>query len=140
MKKQKLLDGGNLFVTRVRVVLHEENAEQGTGLETAHYNKLGFRLFYKLNDSEYLDILDGKTYPVLSESLKEHDLFVFNPKPFWVYAHSLRIKERPEDVKEYAAFVAKYFNENMHNEKKWYAAKDFVHKVHHKNDEIIFAK
>ncbi len=140
MKKIKMLDGGNLFVTRVRVVLHGEDHEKGTGMETGHYNVLGFRLFYKLNDNEYLDIKDNKVYPILSEKLKEHDLFIFNPKPFWVYAHSLRIKERPQDVKEYADFVAEYFNAHMHDEKKWYAAKDFVHKVHHKNDEVIFVK
>lgn len=140
MKKIKMVDGGNLFVTRVRVVLHEENPAEGTGMETAHYNQLGYRLFYKLNEKEYVDIKDNKVYPVLSETLKEHELFVFDPKPFWVYAHSLRIKERIEDVKEYADFVADYFNKHMHDQKKWYAAKDFVHKVHHKNDEIIFAK
>lgn len=140
MKKLKMLDGGNLFVTRVRVVVHEEDNELGLGMETGHYNQLGYRLFYKLNDNEYLDILSNRTYPVINGGLKEHELFIQDPKPFWVYAHSLRVKERPEDVKLYADYVSLYFNQNMHNEKKWYAAKDFVHKVHHRNDEVIFGK
>lgn len=150
--KLKMIEGTKLFVTRVRIVLNEEDNENGMGMETGHYNVLGFRLFYKLNENEYLDVkefFDRKNedhkenqlvYHILSERLKNHELFIQNPKPFYTYAHCVRVLERPEDVKEYADFVADYFNKHMHDEKKWFAAKDYVHKVHHKNDETIFMK
>lgn len=150
----KMMDGTKLFVTRVRIVLEKEDNENGLGMETGHYNALGFRLFYKLNEKEYLDVkefFDRKNknvsraenqliYPIRTENLEQHSLFIQEPKPFYTYAHCVRVLEKPEDVKEYADFVAEYFNKYMHNERKWFAAKDFVHKVHHKNDEIIFMK
>lgn len=130
--KKDLINGGDLFIARVRVVL--DNDPITGDRRTAHYNNLGYRLFLKKNEKIYIDVLTGKPFPVLTESLGVHDFFILDPKPFWVYAHSLRMKERPEDVKEIAQFVAEHFNKNMHNEKKWSEAKDKLHKIHHKND------
>ena len=133
MIKEKLIDGGKLFVARVRVVLDDDKI---TGdRRTAHYNTLGYRLFIQKNENNYIDVLSGKVFPVINERLKEHDLFIVEPKPFWVYANSLRIKEKSEHVKEYAEFVAIYFNKFKHDTKKFKDAKKFVHEVHHQNEE-----
>lgn len=132
MKNKKFIEAGKLFVTRVRVVL--ENDPITGAMRTAHCNDIGYRLFYKKNDNTYIDILTGKKYPVLSEKLQIRDLFLLNPKPFWVYAHSLREKERIEDIMEIARYVNIHFNANLHNEKKWKETKDVLHKIHHRND------
>lgn len=135
MKNKKLIDGGDLFVARVRVVLENDLI---TGFRrTAHENNIGYRLLFKKNEKVYIDILTGRPYPVLTENLKEHDLFILDPKPFWIYAHSLRAKERIEDVKEIAEYVAIHFNANLHNPKKWKETKDVLHKIHHKNDDQL---
>lgn len=137
MKKKKLINGGDLYVARARVILENDKI---TGFRrTAHENTIGYRLFLKKNDRVFIDILTGHLYPILTENLKEHDLFILDPKPFWTYAHCLRTKERIEDVMEIAEYVAIHFNAHLHNSKKWFEAKDMLHKIHHKNDdELMF--
>jgi len=133
MREKVFIDGGDLFVARVRVVLENDN-ETGAR-RTAHYNNLGYRLFFKKNEKIYIDVLTGNQFPILTENLQVHQMFILDPKPFWVYAHSLRMKERPEDVKEIAKYVSIHFNAHLHNEKKWFEAKDELHRIHHKNDK-----
>ena len=137
MIQKEFIDGGDLFVTRVRVVLENDPI---TGYRrTAHENNIGYRLFFKKNEKIYIDILSGKAYPVLTENLKEHELFILDPKPFWNYASNLRAKEKIGDVKEIAKYVTIHFNKYMHNQEKWYEVKKELHKIHHKNDDdLIF--
>lgn len=133
MKQKEFIDGGDLYVARVRIVL-EDDKETGFR-RTAHYNQLGYRLFFKKNEKTYIDILTGKAFSIFTENLNVHQMFILDPKPFWVYAHSLRMKERPKDVKEIAEFVSVHFNTHLHNEEKWKETKDVLHNIHHKNDK-----
>ena len=134
MKKEIMLDGTKLFVARVRIVL-KNNRESGTR-ETAHYNKLGYRLFLQKNDKTYIDILTRDQFPVLRDDMEEHSFFILDPKPFYYYASNLRIKEKAEDIIYYAKFVANYFNKNLHNESKWFDSSKYVHQIHHRNDRL----
>ncbi|MBE5746375.1 MAG: hypothetical protein E7359_03710 [Clostridiales bacterium] len=133
MKNKEFIDGGDLFVARVRVVL-EDDIETGAR-RTAHYNALGYRLFLRKDDKHFIDILTGDIFPLFSDNIKVHQLYILDPKPFWTYAHSLRMKEKVEDVIEIAKYVSDHFNAYMHDEKKWKEAKDQLHKIHHKNDK-----
>jgi len=136
MRRKKFIEGGDLFVTRVRVVLENDKI---TGYRrTAHENTIGYRLFFKKNETTYIDILTGRAYPVLTENLAEHDLFILDPKPFWQYAGNLRAQEKIEDVLEIAKYVAIHFNTHLHNQEKWKEAEKELHKIHHKDDELTF--
>lgn len=131
MKREKLVEGTRLFVTRIRCVIRNN----GTSFETGHYNVMGYRLLYKKNDREYIDILTGKAIPLFSDHLKTGDLFIADPIPLHHYARSLRIEETTEAVAKYAQYVSEHFNKYIRNESKWYEIKDYIHKVHHEKDD-----
>lgn len=131
---QNFINGSDLYVARVRIVLEND---QETGIKrTAHYNKLGYRLFLKKSENTYMDILTEQTFPVLTDDLEEHRMFILDPKPFWNYAPSLRIKEWPEDVRKIAKYVSIQFNKYK-DEKRWKEAKDELHRIHHGEDEEL---
>ena len=130
---KKTIDSTKLYVARVRNIISNDN----TSIEMGHYNSIGYRLFYKKNDREYVDILNNIKYPTFSDRLKTGTLFVLNPEPLFHYARSLRIEEDIQNVVKYAKYVDKNFNLYMHNKSKWYAVKDYIHSVHHKDDEQV---
>lgn len=130
MKKEKTVEGTRLYVTRIRCVIKNN----GSSFETGHYNNMGYRLLYKKNDREYIDILTGNVIPLFRDNLKTGELFISDPIPLYHYAKSLRIAERPEAVVKYANFVSEHFNKYIRNESRWYEIKDYIHKVHHEND------
>ena len=125
--KDTKIDSTRLYVACVRAITQND----GESLVMKKYNNIGYRVFYKKNEKEYVDIVTKKTYPAFNDSLKLGTLFVLNPEPFFHYAHSIRVREELSDVKKYAEYANDFFNKNPKNKSKWIEVKDYVHAVHH---------
>ena len=131
---KKVLQAKNIFVSKVKSVIKMQSRElDPTPCEIVR-TAYGYRLLYKINATDYKDILTGNIVKSLdSVDLKKGDLIHSKYiRPLYRYSKSLRICEYEKDVKTYAEYVAKYFNFPSYKENHdyFYTINELVKQCH----------
>ena len=128
-----------LFIAKVQSVLNVQKDELDVTACKIVESSYGYRLLYKRNENEYVDILSDNVVKNLDNlTIEQNDLIVIEEdiRPLYRYAKSLRICEFKKNVEIYADYISKFFNKKSFNanHENFYKVNDLVRECHKNGD------